>query len=45
MQKSHSLCKGGFLEVKLGSVADDGDAHNEFVTMGKESRAYDPDKI
>lgn len=45
VQKSHSLCKGGFLEVKLGSVADDGDAHNEFITMGKKSIASDPDKI
>lgn len=43
--KKATLCTGGFFDIKLVSIDDDGDAHNEFVTMGKQSIASDPDKI
>lgn len=42
--KEATLCTGGFFDIKSGSVDDDGDAHNEFVTTGKPSTVSDSDK-
>lgn len=42
--KKATLFMARFFGIRLGSVDDDGDARNGFVTMGRQSIAPDPDK-